>query len=133
MLKLQNIKTIVLILSIGLITAATALAQTSAFTYQGRFTDSTVAQPTNGVYDMHFALYDAVSGGNQVGLTVNIAAVQVTNGIFTVSLDYTAASFDGTARFLEIIVTNVVLSPRQEITNAPYAITAQNALRANQA
>jgi hypothetical protein len=133
MLKLQNIKTIVLILSIGLILAANAFAQTTAFTYQGRFTDSTVPQPTNGTYNMRFALYDAVSGGNQVGLTVDIPVVHVTNGIFTVSLDYTAASFDGTTRFLEITVGNIVLSPRQEITNAPYAILAQNALRANQA
>ena len=115
------------------ISIVSAQAQTTVFTYQGRFTDSTVAQPTNGTYNMRFALYDAVAGGDQVGQTIIIPAVQVTNGIFTVSLDYTAAGFDGTARFLEIAVTNIVLSPRQEITNAPYAIMAQNALRANKA
>jgi hypothetical protein len=40
-----------------------ALAQTSVFTYQGRFTDSTVAQPTTGTYDFQFTLWDAVNGG----------------------------------------------------------------------
>lgn len=108
-----------------------ATAQTSVFTYQGRFTDSTVAQPTNGTYNMQFALFDAAAGGNQVGASVTISAVQVVNGIFTVSLDYTAASFDGTARFLQVTVGNTVLSPRQEITSAPYAIAARKALLAN--
>ena len=133
MLKLQNFKTIALILWSGILMAANVHAQTTAFTYQGRFIDSTVAQPTNGIYNMRFALYDAVAGGNQIGLSVSLPAVQVTNGIFTVSLDFTAASFDGAARFLEITVTNGVLNPRQEITNAPYAILAQNALLANKA
>ncbi len=105
-------------------------AQTTTFTYQGRFTDSTVVQPTNGVYNMSFKLFDAAAGGNQIGANINIPGVSVVNGIFTVSLDYTAAGFDGTARFLEITVTNVVLSPRQEITSAPYAIAARNAVRA---
>jgi hypothetical protein len=109
----------------------TAQAQTTVFTYQGRFTDTTVAQPTNGSYAMSYKLFDAVSGGNQVGLTVTLPSVQVVNGIFTVTLDYGAAAFDGAARFLEVTVVNTVLSPRQEITNAPYAITAQNALRAD--
>ena len=68
-----------------------AAAQTTAFTYQGRFTDSTVVQPTNGVYNMQFALFDAVAGGNQIGSTITVPAVSVVNGIFTVPLDYTAA------------------------------------------
>ncbi|HEY0427205.1 MAG TPA: hypothetical protein VGC76_05300 [Pyrinomonadaceae bacterium] len=42
-------------------------AQTAAFTYQGRFTDLTVSQPTNGTYTMKFRLYDALENGNQVG------------------------------------------------------------------
>ena len=75
-------------------------AQSSAFTYQGKLTDTSM--PANGTYDFQFTLFDAVSGGNQIGLTVTNAAVQVTNGIFTVNLDYGSASFPGTDRFLEI-------------------------------
>src|SRR5688500_8061354 len=115
MLKFLGVKYNALLLFILFsILSVSASAQTTAFTYQGRFTDATVALPTNGTYSMSFTLYDAAVGGNQVGVTVAIANVQVTNGIFTVSLDYAAAGFDGTARFLEITVVNVVLSPRQE-------------------
>ena len=132
MLKLQTIKNIVLILSIGLILTANAFAQTTAFTYQGRFTDASVPQPTNGTYNMQFALFDAAANGNQIGVTVTIPAVQVVNGIFTVTLDYpAAASFDSSPRFLQLTVGNTVLSPRQEITSAPYAIRARNATLAN--
>ncbi len=108
----------------------TGAAQTTAFTYQGRFIDAAMPQPTNGSYAMSFKMFDAAAGGNQVGATIILPAVQVANGVFTVSLDYTSASFDGTARFLEVTVGNTVLNPRQEITSAPYAITAQRALRA---
>ncbi len=123
-----------------LIGFSAAQAQTSAFTYQGRFTDTTVSQPTNGTYNMQFALFDAATDGNQVGATLTNATVQVTNGIFTVSLDFGASSFAGAARFLEVRVFStttsayVVLTPRQPITSTPYAIrslttaTADNAL-----
>lgn len=106
-------------------------AQTGGFTYQGRFTDSTVTQPTNGTYSMQFALFDAASGGTQVGATVTNPTVQVTNGIFTVNLDFGANSFDGAGRFLEITVSNTVLSPRQPLTSAPYSIRSLSAANAD--
>ncbi len=121
-------------LSIFLFCAAVQ-AQTTAFTYQGRFTDTTAPQPTNGSYNMQFALFD--SSGTQSGAIVTNANVQVTNGIFTVSLDFGANSFDGTARLLEIRVFNqatsayVVLNPRQPITSTPLAIRALNAATAD--
>jgi hypothetical protein len=120
------------LIAVLFICVTATLAQTTAFTYQGRFTDSTLPQPTNGTYNMQFALFDAVSNGNQIGVTVTIPAVQVVNGIFTVSLDYpAAASFDSSPRFLQITVGNIVLNPRQEITSVPYAIRARNATLAN--
>ena len=48
--------------------AATSKAATplgTAFTYQGRLVDD--GNPASGVYDLTFTLYDAVSGGGQVG------------------------------------------------------------------
>ena len=48
--------------------ASPALAQTplgTSFTYQGRLVES--GTPPNGSYDFRFVLYDAASGGNQVG------------------------------------------------------------------
>ena len=45
-----------------LLNVGATLAQTTTFTYQGRFTDSTVVQPTNGVYNMSFKLFGAAAG-----------------------------------------------------------------------
>jgi hypothetical protein len=50
----------------GRVTVQAALG--TAFTYQGRLTDGDV--PAEGSYDFRFILYDATSGGAQVGSTV---------------------------------------------------------------
>lgn len=106
-------------------------AQTTSFTYQGKLTDNQAA--ANGIYQMQFGLYDAQSGGNQIGTTQTNSAVNVTNGIFTVSLSFGTMAFDGAVRFLQISVfssaTNafVPLTPRQAITSAPYAVRSLNA------
>jgi hypothetical protein len=123
--------------------AAPAAAQTSSLAYQGRLADG--AFPANGTYDMQFALYDAATGTGQVGSTITNATVQVTGGIFTVTLDFGANAFSGPDRFLEIRVRqagspnpHVVLDPRQPITSSPYSIrslnseTALNAVNAAQ-
>jgi hypothetical protein len=119
--------------------AVAASAQTSEFTYQGRLTDSSLPQPTSGIYQMQFALFDAAANGNQIGATVTNPSVQVTNGIFTVSLDFGANAFSGANRFLQIAVfstaTNsfVVLNPRQPVTSAPYAVKSLNSTNAQTA
>src|SRR6059058_5507476 len=74
-----------------------ALAQTTAFTYQGRLTDG--GTPANGNYDLQFTLWDSASGGSQIGSTQTINTVAVSNGVFTVSLDFGASSFNGANRF----------------------------------
>ena len=114
-----------------------AFAQTTAFTYQGRFTDSTAVQPTTGLYEMEFKAFDAPINGNQFATTVSLPAVRVISGIFTVTLDYGALTFNGTDVFLEISVrpsgsanTFAVLSPRQQFTSAPYSIQSFNSTNA---
>src|SRR6184192_1594704 len=77
-----------------------ALAQTTAFTYQGRLTDGGTS--ANGNYDLQFALWDSSSGGSQIGATQNFSNIGVSSGIFTVTLDFGANAFPGTNRFLEI-------------------------------
>ena len=79
----------------------TMRAQTTTFTYQGRLSDG--GTNANGVYDLQFALFD--SAGVQVGVTQTLEDVQVTNGVFTVQLDFGAAAFaTGATRMLEIAV-----------------------------
>lgn len=121
--------TILLSLSTYLAQPLAALAQGTAFTYQGRLNDSD--GPANGTYDLRFALLDAVSGGSQQGGTLTNSPTFVSNGLFTVTLDF-GNQFPGATRWLEIAVrTNggasfTVLSPRQRLVATPYAITASN-------
>ncbi len=101
----------------------------TAFTYQAHLTDA--GAPANGSYDLRFCVYNDVAAGTQVGGTITNLATAVSNGVFVVVLDFGAGSFDGTGRWLEVGVrkgTNdfTVLSPRQQVTPAPYAITAEN-------
>jgi hypothetical protein len=106
-----------------------AAAQGTAFTYQGQLTSG--GNAANGSFDLTFGLFSVASGAGQDGATITNLAVGVTNGLFTVELDF-GANYPGTARWLEISVrTNgggafTTLSPRQSLTPAPYAITAEN-------
>src|SRR5688500_10934535 len=110
--------------------AHVAFGQGTAFTYQGRLNDG--ASPATGIYDVRFTIYDALAGGAAVSSVVTNAATSVSNGLFTVALDFGADVFTGEARWLEIGVrTNgggafTTLDPRQEITSTPYAVTAGN-------
>src|SRR6185369_11419449 len=89
-----------------LICVASAGAQTSAFTYQGKLADS--GSPGNGQYDLQFKLFDTltIGTGTQQGSTVLVSNVGVTAGIFTVQIDFgvCATCFDGSSRFLELAV-----------------------------
>ena len=107
-------------------------AQGTAFTYQGRLTSGT--SPASGSYDFQFTLFGAESGGNPVEDPVTASAVVVTNGLFTVPLDFGPNVFTGEDRWLDIAVrpagsgSFTPLLPRQPITAAPYALTALTAL-----
>jgi hypothetical protein len=103
----------------------------TAFTYQGRL--STGANGSNGLYDYRFSLWDAAgSGATLIGTTQEVDSVTVSNGLFTVNLDFGPGAFNGASRWLELGVrTNGaaafgILSPRQNLTPAPYAIAASN-------
>ena len=125
--------TLLFVTGIFLVFYGAAFAQGTAFTYQGRLNDG--ANPASGTYDLRFSIYDAAGGGAQQGSTVTNAATAVSNGLFTVTLDF-GNQFTGGGRWLEIGVrTNgsgsfTTLSPRQQLTPTPYAIQAANAATA---
>jgi len=127
----QTLFVIALLVVLG---AQNISAQTTAFTYQGKLTDSGTPQ---SAYQMRFELYDALAGGNQVGATIANPSVAITQGVFTVQLDFGGAAFDGTNRFLEIAVrktsgdTWTVLTTRQQISPAPYSIKSMNSTAAD--
>lgn len=110
---------IVLTLFVGIQQAA---AQgTTAFTYQGQLHDN--GTNANGTYTMIFALYDSVSSGSQIGSAITNSPT-IANGLFTVNLDFGANAFNGSARWLDITISNGVvqtLSPRVQVMPAAYA------------
>lgn len=106
--------------------AAPQAALGTAFTYQGQLKDGSAL--ANGSYDFQFTLYDLLQYGSPVAgtFTLTVAAVPVTDGEFTVQLDF-GNFFNGSKVFLEIAVRRAgggsytTLFPRQELTPAPFA------------
>ena len=109
----------------------TVRAQGTAFTYQGRL--NTGSNPANGSYNLTFALFNVSSGGSAAAGPLTNSAATVSNGLFTVTLNFGNGVFNGTAYWLEIgVATNgstsfQILSPRQPVTPTPYAVYGENA------
>jgi len=103
-------------------------AQGTAFTYQGRLNDG--AAPANGSYDLTFSLFNTNLNGTPLVGPVTNSAISISNGLFTVMIDFGSSVWNGQTNWLEIGVrTNGAagfntLAPRQQVTPTPYAITA---------
>jgi len=110
---------------------STANAQGTSFTYQGQLLNKGV--PVSGTNTLTFALYNASSGGSLVAGTITNNDVIITNGLFTVTIDFGSGPFNGATDWLQLgVETNslgnfVPLAPRQQLTPTPYAIYAANA------
>ncbi len=106
------------------------LAQGTAFTYQGQLQDN--GSPASGTYNLTFSLFNTNTGGVAMAGPVTNNAVIVTNGLFTVLIDFGSGVFTGATDWLQIgVESNGVssftpLTPRQELTPVPYAIYAEN-------
>lgn len=110
-----------------LLTVRHVPAQGTAFTYQGRLNEG--GSPANGVYDIRASLYLTNSGGTVFAGPLTNPAVAVSNGLFTITLDY-GSVFEGATYWLQIGVRSnnvggfTILSPRQQLTPTPYALFA---------
>lgn len=123
--RIQSVAIAFLILAIPASHAQTPLS--SGVTYQGQLMQS--GSPADGAFPMVFTLWDAAAGGAQVGPTLafngvsgNPPPVAVTDGLFSVVLDFGANAYNGDARWLEIAVNGVTLAPRSALTAVPYAV-----------
>jgi hypothetical protein len=110
---------------------SSAVAQGTAFTYQGQLQNN--GGPANGSYNLTFSLYNTNTSGVAIAGPVTNTAVAVSNGLFTVLLDFGADAFTGETNWLQIEVeTNsgsssfTLLTPRQQLTPVPYAIFAES-------
>jgi hypothetical protein len=96
----------------------------TAFTYQGQIKRNGAL--FIGTCDMQFKLWDASSAGTQQGSTLNMNAVSVNDGVFTVGLDF-GNQFKGDARWLETAAkcaddAGFTTLPRVALNPAPYAL-----------
>ncbi len=118
-----------LLLALG--AAETMRAQGTAFMYQGQLNDG--GGPATGTYDFSFSLYFTNQTGSLAALPLTNAAVPVSGGLFTTTLDFGPGIFRGSNYWLQIAVhTNgatafVNLVPRQPLLPVPYAIFANSA------
>ncbi|MFZ4574737.1 MAG: tail fiber domain-containing protein [Phycisphaerales bacterium] len=110
-----------------------------SFTYQGKLNSQGL--PVNGETQMTFSLWTHPSSqqaATRLSLPINFASVELTDGLFSVDLDFTIpnapSNYNGTERYLQIEVADmnggnpVVLQPRQRLAPTPHAI---HALKAN--
>ena len=129
----KNLISLFLLVLIG---AFAVTAQSTAFTYQGSLSSS--GNQANGIFDFEFRLFDAPENGSLLGAVQTRNAVQVSNGVFNVELDF-GPQFPGAARYLEIRVRSTgsgghtILAPRHPFTSTPYAMTSLNAAYATSA
>jgi hypothetical protein len=122
--------------------AAVAHAQplTTAFTFQGEL--RTGAAPASGLYDFRFTLYDAPSGGSQLGPALCSDNITLSDGKIAVPLDF-GTQFAGQQRFLEVQTRQdtglncsnpagfTTLTPRQNLTASPNAVFSLNSSQLN--
>lgn len=133
--RMRNSKTLLpcaLLLGALLAGSASAAPLGTAFNYQGRLEQNGQPAP-NGIYQLVVALFAAETGGTPL-VTNAVAAVPVTNGLFSASLDFGAGWFTGDERWLEVQVrtndagaTYSLLSPRLRLAPTPNAIYASTA------
>ena len=100
--------------------SVSAFGQAESFTYQGQLKQTGV--PASGTFTLDFSLWDADAAGTVVAGPIQRPNTQVTNGLFEVLLDFPPDAFTGARLWLEVIVNGVPLTPRQELTAAPYSI-----------
>ncbi|MBI2397771.1 MAG: hypothetical protein HYV17_08230 [Xanthomonadales bacterium] len=120
-------RTLLLAAAMAIALALPAIApRAEPFTFQGHLAQS--GTPLDGTADLAFKLYNADTGGAQLGSTISTAGYPVVDGVFSVDLDFSGIAFDGSARWLQIEVNGTPLSGRIEILPAPLSASS-NALR----
>ncbi|MCA9291886.1 MAG: tail fiber domain-containing protein [Phycisphaerales bacterium] len=106
-------------------------APDTAILYQGQLVQSGAA--VDGACDFIFSLWDAPTGGTNLGPVLQVNSWPVIGGVFTTTLDFGIAAFTGEARWLQVAVRCpagsgpfFTLAPRQRLAGAPYTLLALN-------
>jgi len=109
---------------------AGAQAQRSEISYQGQLTQDGL--PATGEFDFEFRLFDAASGGAQVGESYFAEDIAVHGGLFSLGLDLAKGFLSPGERYLEIAIREgagsgefETLDGRVPFRSVPYSIVAQ--------
>ena len=111
--------------------AGVAYGQGTGFSYQGRLSEGN--RPANGTYDFRVSLFGVATAGSSVAGPLSFPGTGVTNGLFTLVLDFGAGAFSSAPRWIEVSVrTNgsaafTALTPRRPILATPQAVFAATA------
>jgi type VI secretion system secreted protein VgrG len=114
-----------------LIASQSVRAQGTAFYYQGQL--EVGGSPVTGLYDFQFQLALDPLSQNYAGFVFTTNAVPVTNGNYTVAIDFGAGVFTGANYWLEVdfkpdgATGYTAQTPDQAILPLPYAIMANSA------
>ena len=103
----------------------------TGFTYQGVLKEADA--PLNADADLWCTLWDAATGGAQVGPVVAVDAITIVDGLFTVELDFGVDPYTpNESLWLEIAVRSpsgtggfTTLTPRQRLTPAPFSLATR--------
>lgn len=118
-------------LALGALLTIPAAAQVPhLLSFQGTLADSTGA-PVTGTPSIEFLLWDSATGGMVLWREFH-GSIQVTDGYFAVILGHitpvTPDLFTGTDHYLQIVVSGIVVDPRQRIASNVFALVAENAV-----
>jgi hypothetical protein len=106
-----------------------AQSQTKKISIQGFLKDGNSKAVDNGPYELTFKLYTVASGGTAIWTETN-AAVNVYGGVYSVQLGainpISTIAFD-VPYFLGVTIQGAELTPRMELTYAPYALAVDHA------
>lgn len=104
-------------------------AQTKKISIQGFLKDGNSKAVDNGQYELIFKLYTVASGGTAIWTETN-SAVNVYGGVYSVQLGaitpISTIAFD-VPYFLGVTIQGAELTPRMELTYAPYALAVDHA------
>jgi hypothetical protein len=103
----------------------------TAFSYQGQLNKA--GEPVSDYADFQFTLWNAEFGGEPVGQMWEVSWAIVTDGLFTLLVDFDVEPFAADeARWLEIAVRSpagfgdfTTLSPRQRLTPTPFSLATR--------
>lgn len=91
--------------------------------YQGRLTDAG-GKPLSGEYEMRFYAFPTRTGGTSFWNS-GLRTIDVVDGLFKVNLGLRQSDLTGQPFWFEIHVNGEVLSPRQPLQAAAYALSLQ--------